>query len=70
MFIGFSILTLNYVHSIESTDYAFNVLGYESFMHTIADEHPLLIMVGYAITVGFKCSISHYIHTALKNILL
>ncbi|XP_015647392.1 uncharacterized protein [Oryza sativa Japonica Group] len=31
--------------SVQSTDYAFNVLGYESFMHTIADEHPLLIMV-------------------------
>uniref|UniRef100_A0A0E0EEU5 J domain-containing protein n=1 Tax=Oryza meridionalis TaxID=40149 RepID=A0A0E0EEU5_9ORYZ len=30
---------------VQSTDYAFNVLGYESFMHTIADEHPLLIMV-------------------------
>uniref|UniRef100_A0A0E0LNQ2 J domain-containing protein n=1 Tax=Oryza punctata TaxID=4537 RepID=A0A0E0LNQ2_ORYPU len=31
--------------SVYSTDYAFNVLSYESFMHTIADEHPLLIMV-------------------------
>ncbi|KAL5198956.1 hypothetical protein ABZP36_002468 [Zizania latifolia] len=31
--------------SDHSTDYAFNVLTYESFIHAISEEHPLLIMV-------------------------